>query len=582
MAFDGITIANLAKELKNSLLDGKVQKIAQPESDALTIHIKNQRQQYQLFLSANPSLPLVYLSEQKRINPLTAPNFCMLLRKHIGSATVIDILQPDFERILQIKFRHRNELGDECVKYLIIEIMGKHSNIIFCDQDLQIIDSIKHISASLSSVREVLPGRTYVRPPAQGKLSPLKTVSFDDFFKALSASCGPIYKCLYGTFQGISPLCAHELCHRARIDENKSLDDLDLQDREKLFHIFLDFFDKIGKGIFTPRIFSDGKEPIEFSSYQMTMYDSYSCTEFPYISSALEEFYSKKEVYSRIRQKSYDLRKILSNALERAYKKLSLQEKQMKDTQKMDKYKVYGELIHTYGYSLAEGSKVLQAVNFYDNQPISVPLDPTLTPLENARKYFDRYGKLKRTKDALTLYIEESKNEIDHLESVSNALDICISEDDLAQIKEELRQTGYIKKRQKDSKNKKMSSKSKPLHFISSDGYHIYVGKNNFQNEELSFHFAKGDDWWFHAKGQAGSHVIVKSEGKELPDKTFEEAGRLAAYFSKGKKAPKVEVDYTQKKNLKKPPKAKPGFVIYHTNYSLLIEPVIDTIKEII
>ncbi|HEY9574178.1 MAG TPA: NFACT RNA binding domain-containing protein [Lachnospiraceae bacterium] len=581
MAFDGITVANLVYELRESILGGKIQKIAQPESDALTIHVKNQKQQYQLFLSANASLPLAYLSQQKRVNPMTAPNFCMLLRKHIGSATIIDIIQPDFERVLQIKFRHRNELGDECVKYLMIEIMGKHSNIIFCDENLKIIDSIKHVSASLSSVREVLPGQNYFIPQTQNKLSPYKVKSEEDFFEILSRHAGSFFTCLYQSFQGISPVCAHELCFRCQLDGDKDIASMTDLEKTHAYHTFVNFFQDISSGVFSPNIVFDGREPIEFASYHFFQYQSlYREQVYQSISPTLEEFYSQKEVYNRIRQKSSDLRKILSTALERGRKKLSLQEKQMKDTEKMDKYKVYGELIHTYGYSLLEGAKVLKTVNYYDNQPISIPLDPTLTPLQNAQKYFERYGKLKRTKEALNLYIEESKNEIEHLESVVNALDIARNEDDLVEIKEELTEAGYIKRKYQG--NKKIKSKSKPLHFISSDGYHIYVGKNNYQNEELSFRFANGNDWWFHAKGQPGSHVIVKSNNEELPDRTFEEAGRLAAYFSKGKQAPKVEIDYTQKKNLKKPPKAKPGFVIYYTNYSLLIAPNIDDIKEVV
>ena len=242
--------------------------------------------------------------------------------------------------------------------------------------------------------------------------------------------------------------------------------------------------------------------------------------------------------------------------------------------------RIYGELINAYGYGLEEGCKSLKALNYYDdNKEITIPLDPTMTPQENAKKYFDRYAKLKRTEEALTTQIAETQEEIDHLESISASLDIALSESDLVQIKEELTQYGYIKKH--FTGKKKTSVKSRPFHYLSSDGYHIYVGKNNFQNDELTFKFATGNDWWFHAKGTAGSHVIVKSNNEELPDRVFEEAGSLAAYYSKGRTAPKVEVDYIQKKHVKKPNGSKPGFVVYYTNYSLMAVPDIHTLTLI-
>ena len=242
-------------------------------------------------------------------------------------------------------------------------------------------------------------------------------------------------------------------------------------------------------------------------------------------------------------------------------------------------------MINTYGYGLEEGSKALTCLNYYTNEEITIPLDPTLSPIENAKKYFDRYAKLKRTYEALTKQIAETKEEMEHLDSINSSLGFALSEDDLVQLKEELMEFGYMKRKFQNGNGKKGVKKvkinSKPFHYISSDGYHMYVGKNNYQNEELTFKFATGNDWWFHAKGVAGSHVIVKSEGDELPDRTFEEAGRLAGHYSKSADAPKVEIDYTQKKNIKKPSGGKPGFVVYYTNYSLLIEPDISDIVKV-
>ena len=289
------------------------------------------------------------------------------------------------------------------------------------------------------------------------------------------------------------------------------------------------------------------------------------------MSQVLETYYASKNVITRIRQKSSDLRRIVQTALERNYKKYDLQLRQLKDTEKRDKFRIYGELLNTYGYELAGGEKELSCLNYYTNETIRIPLDETKTAQENAKRYFEKYNKLKRTFEALTELTEETKRAIDHLESISAALDIALKEEDLTQIKMELTEYGFIKKHGPNMKKQKVVSK--PFHYLSSDGFHIYVGKNNYQNEELTFKLATGNDWWFHAKGIPGSHVIVKSEGKELPDRVFEEAGALAAYYSKGRDNEKVEIDYIQKKNIKKVAGAAPGFVIYHTNSSLVAVP---------
>lgn len=578
MAFDGITIANIVSELNHTITGGKINKIAQPENDELIITIKNQRQQYRLFLSASASLPLIYLTEANKPSPLTAPNFCMLLRKHIGSGKILSVTQPGMERIIRFTIEHLNELGDLCTKYLIVEIMGKHSNIIFCNENDQIIDSIKHVSAHMSSVREVLPGRPYFIPATQEKKNPLELTE-DILSNEILSRPVATSKALYTGITGISPLMAEEICHRANIDGGIPTDGLSSLEKLHLSHTFLSLLEDIKSESFTPNIVYQGREPMEFAPFPLTQYEDLKTVSYPSISQVLETYYAEKNIVTKMRQKSVDLRKIVQTALERNLKKYQLQQKQMKDTEKKEKYRIWGELINTYGYGLEPGIKSMEALNYYTNETITIPLDSTLTPQENAKKYFDKYSKMKRTAEALDHLLQETKSEIEHLESISASLDIALSEDDLAQIKEEMIEYGYI--RRKYTGGKKVKITSKPFHYLSSDGYHIYVGKNNFQNEELSFKFATGNDWWFHAKGQPGSHVIVKTNGEELPDRTFEEAGRLAAYYSRGRQAPKVEIDYTQKKNLRKPNGAKPGFVVYYTNYSLLIEPDISGLTQL-
>ncbi|BBF43048.1 fibronectin/fibrinogen-binding protein [Lachnospiraceae bacterium KM106-2] len=581
MALDGIVISNLVHELRTNLIGGRINKIAQPEKDELLLTIKNNREQHRLLISASASLPLIYLTKDNKPSPITAPNFCMLLRKHLNSAKIINITQPSLERIIDIEIEHLNELGDVCTKYLVVEIMGKHSNIIFVDDKKMIIDSIKHISGMVSSVREVLPGRPYFIPQTVDKLDP-HSLTKEHFLEKVLAKPLPLMKAIYTSLTGFSPIMANELCHRASLDADMSTSALTEIEQVHLYHQFTLLMEDIGNNSFHPNIVYKGDEPIEFASVPLSCYGASSSKEFGSISEVLENFYAMKNTITRIRQKSSDLRRVLNHAIDRTRKKYELQLKQLKDTEKRDKYRIYGEMINTYGYELTEGSKQLTCLNYYTNEEVTIPLDPTLSPMENSKKFFNKYNKLKRTFEALTTQSEESYEELTHLESISAALDIALEEEDLVELKEEMMDYGYIKRKYSSKKGmKKIKITSKPFHYLSSDGFHMYVGKNNYQNEELTFKFANGGDWWFHAKGCAGSHVIVKTEGKELPDATFEEAGRLAGYYSKGKEAPKVEIDYTQRKHIKKPNAAKPGYVIYHTNYSLLIEPNINGIEKI-
>lgn len=584
MAFDGVVVANLVHELSSLLTGGRILKISQPEKDEIVLTIKNYNQ-YKLFLSAGAGLPLVYLTETSKPNPMTAPNFCMLLRKYLSSARILSISQPGLERIIQIKIEHLDELGDICTKYLMVEIMGKHSNIIFCDSNYKIVDSIKHISGFVSSVREVLPGRDYFIPQTSEKFDPL-SITHEQFLTGISSKPAPLSKAIYMTLTGFSPLLANELCHRATLDGELPAASFSEDMMLHLYKTFLRLIEEIKAHEFMPNILYQNEEPLEFSSLSLSCYTDSSITMVPFesISKLLETYFSTKNKVTRIRQKSSDLRRIVSNAIERSSKKYNLQLNQLKDTEKKDKYKVYGELLTTYGYEAKEGDKSLTVLNYYTNDELTIPLDPQLTAIENAKQYFERYSKLKRTYEALSKYILETKEELEHLESIRTSLDIALLEEDLVELKEELVQYGYMKRHTSAAKGgkpgkkntKKIKITSKPFHYISSDGFHMYVGKNNFQNDELTFQFASGNDWWFHAKGIPGSHVLVKSEGRTLPDRAFEEAANLAAYYSKGKDSDKVEIDYLEKKNVKKPNGSKPGFVVYYTNFSMIASPILD------
>ncbi|MBQ6588063.1 MAG: NFACT family protein [Butyrivibrio sp.] len=602
MAFDGITIANLTKDFSDRLTGGRIYKIAQTESDELFITVKLSFEnadkygikQEKIVLSADASLPLTYLSDETKQSPMTAPNFCMLLRKHIQNGRIMSITQPGgLERIIRFEVEHLDEMGDLRHKVLLIEIMGKYSNIIFTDENNMIIDSIKHIPASVSSVREVLPGREYFIP-SQDKANPLTTTA-DEFSSCVLSKGMPLFKAIYSSYTGLSPIIAQEICYRSGVDADKSAIALDTSESIAVYRAFSDVMDLVKNGQFTPVVVYEDDAPKEYASIPLTLYgmssnaenatdtnsEHHSFKEYDSISELLQNYYAEKNVVTRIRQKSVDLRKIVQTSLERNVRKYELQLKQMSDSEKKDKYRVYGELLTVYGYSAEPGAEKITVNDYNTGKDVTITLDPTLTPSQNAKKYFDKYTKLKRTAEALEEQMKETKEAINQLESIQTALEIAQKEADLAQIKQELADSGYIKSHPTGKNGHKEKITSKPFHYLSSDGFDIYVGKNNIQNDELTFKTANGGDWWFHAKKIPGSHVVLITGGKEVPDRAFEEAAALAAFYSKGKMQEKVEIDYVMRKEVKKPGGAKPGFVVYYTNYSMAISPDISALKLI-
>ena len=576
MAFDGIVISNLSYELNTKLVGGRISKISMPEENELIFTVKNNAKTYRLLISASASLPLVYLTDVNKPAPKVAPAFLMLLRKYIGTAKITDIFQMGLERILCFKLEHLNELGDLSHKCMYVEIMGKHSNIIFTDENNKIIDSIKRISANMSSLREVLPGREYFLPDELKKKDLLNT-ELEEFTEILKSKEYALSKSIYMNFAGISPLIAEEIVLRASLPSQAPSTSLSELEYTHLFHTIKNLLDDINAHNFSPNIVYRKEEALEFSSVELFSYNGEEYKKYSYdsVSKMLYDFYSSREAFVLNRQKSSDLRRIVNTALERASKKYDLQEKQLQDADKKDIYRVYGDLLNTYGYSLKGGESSFTTENFYDdNKEITIPLDKNKSAKENAKKYYDKYAKLSRTTKALSEEILNTKNDIEHLLSIQTALDVSSDDESLSQIRQELVDFGYIKKH---SSGKQKKSTSHPYHYISTDGYDIYVGKNNYQNEELTFKVATGNDWWFHAKGIPGSHVILKSNNEEdLPDRVYEEAAALAAFYSKAKDSEKVEVDYIQKKNIKKVAGAAPGFVIYHSNWSMVATPKAD------
>lgn len=580
MALDGITLHCLTYELKNKIEKGRIVKITQPEANEIILQIKNHGETYQLFLCASPSLPLIYLSKEKKTNPLQAPLFCMFLRKYIGGGVIEEINQPDLERVIHFRISHQNEMGDKEQLFLTIEIMGKHSNIILYNEEKTILESIRHVSLLHSSVREVLPGRKYFLVSQDTKTSFLDAQS-EDIFHILATSSEGIAKTLSNAFIGISFFASNQWITTLGIDPNAYLNTLSENEKLHLSHQLKLLKQRLLDNDFECAIFYKGEEPFEFSVLFDRPYQEYKNVSYQSISHLLETYYISRNRYYLILQKTTNLRKRLQTLLERNKKKKGLQEKQLLDASKRDKYQLYGELLTAYAYQLKPADEC-EVLNYYNNEIIRIPLKNNLSIMENANSYYERYQKLKRTRQATALQLEETNQEIAHLESIGMNLQLSENDADLELIKKEMINAGYLRKSNAQKEKLKSNEKSKILRYLSHSQLEIFVGKNNIQNEEITFQLARPYDWWFHIKNMPGSHVLLMTKEGQMPDdQSFEQAAALAAYYSSGRNQKRVEVDYTQIKHIKKPPKSPLGMVIYHQNYSMMISPDIHKIEQI-
>ena len=578
MPLDGIVLSNIAKELEDSILNSRIDKIHQPERDEIMISLRS----HKLLLSANPSNPRICLADSTGENPMQAPLFCMVLRKHLSGGRIVRIKQPGFERILEISVESMNEMGDLSVKRLIIEIMGKHSNIILVDEPGIIIDAAKRVSLDKSSVRQVLPGQIYELPPAQNKSDPRHADKASFLLKLESSGSMSAQEAIYKSYSGISPLAASEICTRAGINPS---DFTEVINREVLFDSLKNTFDDICSFRYSPKIYMEESGQVkDFSSIELSMWENLKSTEYNSISVLINDFYKLKDAHYKRNQKTHDLKKLVSNHVERLVKKKELLLNTLKDIENRDELKRAGELITANIYSIKQGQTIVAVINFYDeNAPeIEIALDPALTPAENAQSYFKKYSKQKRTFEAANEQIIATDEDLFYLESILNSLNTNLSIHDIEEIRAELTEQGFIKKAAPRSKTKPAVKKSGPMRFKSSDGFEIYVGKSNKQNDELTMEFAESSDLWLHTKNIPGSHVIVKTNGQVPPNRTIEEAAHLAAFFSKARAGSLVPVDYTDRKNIRKPNGAKPGMVIYTTHNTAYITPsssVVDSVN---
>lgn len=582
MAFDGITVSAIKAEIEDKILGGRIDKVYQPEKDEIILGIRSMGQAYKLLLTSNASNPKFHFTQTNPSNPMTPPLFCMVMRKHLQSGKIIKIEQPDFDRILNIYVESLNELGDYSVKKLVLEIMGRHSNIILTDENNTILDCIKHIGHDTSSVREVLPGREYTLPPSQGKIN---TLELDDnnFKEVLGNNPSfEIQSVIYKNYTGISPIAASEICYRANVNGSTPVEALTDIQKEVIFNEFAKLVEDIKANRFYPEIITNEKgKTIDFSPIEMSQFNGFEIKKYTSISELIESFYANRDFAYRIGQKTQDLRKLITQNIERCIRKKDIQMQTLRSIKNRDELRLKGELLTANIYSIKKGMTTVELPNYYsENQElVAIELDSNKTPSENAQKYYKAYNKAKRTFEALKDQIKSNDEELAYLESVLTSVNNCTDEQDVKEIRRELREEGYVKK----VKNQKDKSKkhSVPLHFISQDGFDIYVGKNNIQNDELTLKFARPRDIWMHTKNIPGSHVIIVANGHTIPDTTLNEGAMLSAFYSKAKNSSKVPVDYTEKKNVKKPNGSKPGFVIYETNKTAYITTSEEEIKKI-
>lgn len=585
MALDGLVVHSLSHELHTKLVGGKVDKVHQPENDELVLYIRNNKESFKLVLSSSASNPRVYIAnDYKKENPIKAPMFCMLFRKYIQGGIITEISQINFERIIKISVESFDELKEKTTKDIYIEIMGRHSNIILV-QNSKIIDSIKRIPPSVSRVRQLLPNMTYELPPAQDKINPIKGTSIKSFINILREFDGPIYKGIYSKFLGISPSVAKEICHRANLNPNDNGNDKTRDELSVLYRIFSDLFTNIKKDEYNPCIVIDENvdKVIDFSCINLSYLDGNKFIKNDSISQIIEDYYKTKDFKERVHQRTADLRKSISIKLERLYHKQKKIEKELRDADNADEFKVKGELLTSYIYMIQKGMESVEVANFYDPNysNIRIALNKNLTPSENAQKYFKKYNKLKTAKIELTSQIAICNEEIEYLENIMLGIENCENLEELDDIKDELIKLGYAKAPFRYKAKKDIDPTTKPNQFTSSDGFTILVGKNNKQNDYLTLRIADPEDLWMHTKNIPGSHVIIKCAGKEVPDNTLLEAATLAAYFSKARLSSQVPVDYTMKKHVKKPSGSKPGMVIYETNSTIYVTPTEELVVKL-
>jgi len=571
MPFDGILAHYMAEELNRKLSGGRIGRIHQIARDTIILHVRAGGENYRLLISSNASSPRIHLTGNQYENPDNPPVFCMVLRKHLSGARILDFKAAGFERVIFMEAEAMDELGDRSVKKLAVEIMGKHSNIILLNRDNRIIDAIRHVDSQVNRVREILPARTYIAPPSQNKLDPLSEDTYASISGSLKESSRRIENYLLDKLQGFSPVLCRELCSRASVDEMKTASDLTSDEASRLVDALRGMMRTLLDRGPTPVLIQDHSsgKAVDFHVTDLVQYPSKKYCET--ISQAIDEYYNSRMEKEAHSQKALELMKTVGKFIDKCEKRLTANVQVYEENRDYERFRLFGELIPSSIYSLKKGMTSARIRNYYSEgeEYAEIPLDPQKSPQENAQYYFKRYGKARTAFNYATGQIDILKKELAWLESVMLAIESADDSSQLHDIRLELYEQGYLKNYPKKSR-RDIQSESSPIRVVSSDGFEIFIGRNNKQNDRLTLKKARHEDIWLHVKNYPGSHVIIKTEGHQVPGSTLEEAAGYAAWFSKARTAPKVEVDYTNIRNVKKPSGAKPGMVVYE-NYSTII-----------
>lgn len=574
MALDAVAVKAVVSELQ-CLVGGRVDKVHQPERDEIIISVRTIDTSYRLLVSASSANPRIHITEHTKKNPKTAPLFCMLLRKHIGSGKITEISQVGFERIVKIAIDSYDELGEYTTKYLYAEIMGRHSNIVLVSQEGRVIDSVKHVDETISSVREILPGGSYELPPVQNKIPLLewgadKDIDFDCPIKA--------DKAILSEISGISPLTSREIIYSVFGTTDVISNNINTNKKAMVKLRLQTLAGKVRDNEFSPCVIEDAasNKLIEFSAIEINQYEKLARVKrYESMNTLLDDFYYRRDMNERMRQKTADLLKLLSNHRERIAKKLDILQKTISDAENMDTYRMYADLITANIYRISEGQTYVEAENYFDENmgTVKIKLDPSLSPSQNAQKYYKKYNKAKTAAIEAKKQLTASVQDLEYIKSTISVVETADRIEDVNAVRIELANEGYIKN-SSNAKKKTKAEISKPMHFVSSDGFDIYVGRNNTQNDYLSLKFANSGDLWFHTKDIHGSHTVIKlGLIKDVPKSTILEAAELAAYYSKARESAQVPVDYTTIKNVSKPNGAKPGMVIYDNYNTVYVKP---------
>lgn len=559
MAFDGVVTRSVSREL-HKLVGGRISKIHQPHHSDIVMQIRTQGETVKLLLSANPTYPRLHLTTEEFTNPLEAPMFCMLLRKHCEGGVIESVQQIGMERVIHMDVRTRDELGDVAVRRIIVEIMGKHSNIILIDPATGIIlDSAMHVTLAISQYRQVMPGKPYVSPPSQDKRDPL-AVTEQAFVSSLDWNGGRLDKQIVEAYTGISPLLAKEILYRAG-----------LANRETLWAAFSQVMQSILADEYVPSI-AQTKDKAYFHVVELTHLTDAVTTHYPSVQSCLQAFYEGKALRDTVKQRAHDLIRFVTSERNKNDKKIDKLEQTLHDAHEADQFRLFGELITANMHQMKRGDTELVTVNWYDEAgaTITIPLDPLKTPSENLQSYYKRYNKAKNSLAIVSEQIEQAQAEIMYLDGVLVQLEHATLKD-AEEIREELVEQGYMRDRKKRGPRKKKDTRPELDTYFSSEGIEILVGKNNKQNEYLTNKLAASQETWLHTKDIPGSHVVIRA--REFSDETLLEAANLAAFFSRAKEGSQIPVDYTLIKHVKKPSGAKPGYVIYEQQRTLYVTP---------